>query len=315
MKKHNAFTMIELVFVIVIMGIIGKFGLEFIMQAYDNYIYTSVNNTLQSNSASAVEFISTRLQNRIKNSRLVSNASGEAQSISIGDGAFINGGATILEWISTDVDGFRGNSLAADPNNNPNWSGIIDIRNPTGIFIPDVLLSPATDTNQTNAMINTLSPTGTGINDSAIYFIGSNDGDISQYGWNSAAMADQSFVMHPITSAANTNEFAPNGGTWRNVDVYEYYKLAWTAYAVVFVPGPNFAIDQRGALWLHYDYQPWQGDSYDFLVDGTTTSRSLIMDNVTTFRFLAIKSMIKIQVCIGTDLMEDYSICKEKTIF
>ncbi len=62
--------MIELIFVIVIMGIIGKFGVEFLAQAYRSFISTTVNHNLQSSSASAVEFVSTRLQHRIKASTI-----------------------------------------------------------------------------------------------------------------------------------------------------------------------------------------------------------------------------------------------------
>ena len=68
MSFRNAFTMIELIFVIVIMGILGKFGTEFLIQTYNNFIFTKVNNTLQSNSAQTIEFIASRLQHRIKDS-------------------------------------------------------------------------------------------------------------------------------------------------------------------------------------------------------------------------------------------------------
>ena len=68
MKNHSAFTMIELVFVIVIMGFIGKFGVEFLVQAYNSFIFTKINNKLQSSSATAIEFIGTRLEGRIKSS-------------------------------------------------------------------------------------------------------------------------------------------------------------------------------------------------------------------------------------------------------
>ena len=76
MRIRNAFTMIELIFVIVIMGIIGKFGVEFLVQAYNSYIASSINNTLQYNSGAAVEFIATRLQDRIKDSVIVRTGAG-----------------------------------------------------------------------------------------------------------------------------------------------------------------------------------------------------------------------------------------------
>ena len=310
MKKHNAFTMLELVFVIVIMGIIGKFGLEFIAQAYTNFLSSSVNNTLQSNSATTIEFIATRLQNRIKSSVRISNAGGETNSIALGDNAFLNN-ATVLEWIGSDIDGFRGNSLDTVAQNFPNWSGIIDVLNPTAPLALDVLTSPGTDTGEVNSLIDTLSQGDTGINDSAIYFIGSNDGDITQFGWNTGiAMADQTSVMHPITTIGTNlvTQFAPRVGTWSGVDVYEYYKLAWTAYAIAF---ENIDANGFGELALYYDYQPWQGDRFT----DVTTKRALLMQNVTSFRFLAVNTMIKIQVCVGSDLVEDYSICKEKTVY
>ncbi|PHS57660.1 MAG: protein containing prepilin-type N- cleavage/methylation domain protein [Sulfurimonas sp.] len=311
MKKHNAFTMIELVFVIVIMGIIGKFGLEFIAQAYNNYLFSSINNTLQSNSATALEFISARLQNRIKYSTIDRNTSNpnnanNYNAIQVGGGVDY----TMLEWVATDMDGFRGNSLDTEAVNFPNWSGIIDVNNTAaGISL---LISPKTNTTKINNLIQILSNSNSDINDSALYFIGS-DQDIDAYGWDGVPIANQNSVMHPIISTAQVNQFAPLVGTWAGVDVYEYYKLSWTANAVRFIDNPDYAISRRGSLWFYYDYRPWLGEQWS---DATTKS-ALIMQNVTTFRFVAIGSMIKIQVCVGSDFIaaEDYSICKEKTIY
>ena len=66
MLKRNAFTMIELIFVIVIMGIIGKFGVEFLAQAYKSFIFSKINHELHSTSEQAVEIIAKRLENRIR---------------------------------------------------------------------------------------------------------------------------------------------------------------------------------------------------------------------------------------------------------
>jgi prepilin-type N-terminal cleavage/methylation domain-containing protein len=69
-KNRKAFTMIELIFVIVIMAILAKFGVEFVAQSYSSFINSQINNELQSNSATAVEFVATRLQHRIKPSAI-----------------------------------------------------------------------------------------------------------------------------------------------------------------------------------------------------------------------------------------------------
>ncbi len=296
-KSRSAFSMLELIFVIVILAILGKFGVEFLAQAYNTFIFSSINSKLQSNSATAVEFISTRLQHRIKESVIARKTNGDFELLSSAGGTDY----TILEWIGSDIDGFRGNSDAVG--NPPNWSGVVDFN----LGDANTIVSPMTDTNRTNILINTLSNGNSGINDAALFFIGSNifrDG----FGWNGVAITDQNQTMHPITTTANLNEFAPAVGTGPFSDVYEYYKLAWTAYAVVYEAGTN----NKGELWLYYDYQPWEGENYKD--DGKA---ELIMQNVDTFRYVSIGSLIKIQVCVKSDLVanEEYSICKEKTIY
>ncbi len=317
MKIRTAFTMIELIFVIIIIGIIGKFGVEFMTQAYSNFLHTSINERLQSNSTYAVEFISKRLENRIKQSTIVKDAQGDFNPIHYGDnnnsdGAPVGDGI-ILEWIGADVDGFRGNDTL------PNWSGIIDIDPGVGT---NILTSPDTNTTGINSMLAVLSTNGTtlsvsgsalSITDPAIFFVGApNNSDTrANYGWSGiGAMTNQNTAMLRVQRVnADITQFTPASGTLANVEVYEYYKFAWTAYAIEF--------DQTNSkLWLHYDYQPWTGE------DLSNGNKELIMDNVTTFRFTAVNTMIKIQVCVGSDLIIDknspnngYSMCREKTIF
>ena len=303
MKTRAAFTMIELIFVIVVMGIIGKFGVEFLAQAYKSFIFSSVNNSLHSKSAMAVEFIGTRLQYRIKDS-LIARVNTGTGAVGIGSADSSTGTVyTVLEWVSMDIDGYRGNTT-------PNWSGIADLDLGQGI---GMIESPATETNTTNALISTLSYTAHGINDAALYFIGSNSDVTIDYGWD-ANITNQSGAMHPINLTGTTaiTQFAPAVGTFVGVDVYEYYKLAWTAYAIV-----NRDADGDGDddLMLYYDYQPWNGDT---LADAR---QSMIMEDVNTFQFTAIGSIIKIQVCAHSKIIDGdndaggYSLCKEKTIF
>jgi hypothetical protein len=178
-----------------------------------------------------------------------------------------------------------------------------------------ILVSPETNTTAINALIGILSNGNSGLNDAALYFVGSNT-DINAYGWNGVPLADQTSVMHPITSVGTQiDEFAPAVGNFSGIDVYEYYKLAWSAYAVVYTPD---IINNMGTLTLYYDYQPWNGDTYLLQSDGTPTKHSIIMEDVSTFQFMSIGSIIKIQVCTKTTLTKSedkYSLCKEKTIF
>ncbi len=298
MKNRFAFTLIELIFVIVAIGILSKFGVEFLNQAYSSFIYSSVNNTLQSHSATAVESIASRLQYRIKDSiigrkgndftafeGLVDVPTGSAEDYDV------------LEWVGSDVDGYRGDIL-------PTWSGIIDLDASSAT----TLNSPQTDTTAADAMIDTLSDGDSRIENAAIYFIGSNTNIKNGYAWDGVALtAQDSSVMHPINkNAGNPDEFISSiaGVDFTNTEIFEYYQLAWTAYAVGFDPNVD------GRLLLYYDYQPWAGEKYKD--DAKTT---ILMENVSTFRFKAVGSVVKIQVCVNSKVMEDYSLCKEKTIF
>jgi type II secretory pathway pseudopilin PulG len=251
MKARFAFTMIELIFVIVVMGIIGKFGVEFLAQAYRSFIFTNVNNTLQSNSATAVEFISSRLQYRIKDSVIA--RTGKTTAFDAVGSLDETKDYRVLEWVSSDIEGYRSTFL-------PNWSGIIDLNN-TGAS-PTVLVSPETNTTAIDNLIYSLSHEHSHITDAALYFIGSNSNK-DAYGWDSIALTTQAGAMHPIQAIAGAlNTFAPRQGgtantnTFAGVDVYEYYKLAWTANAIS-IEDYN-STTKTFDLVYYFDYQPWE---------------------------------------------------------
>ena len=293
MKNRLAFTMLELVFVIVIMGIIGKFGVEFFAQTYNNFIYSKINESLQAQSEMAVEIIAKRLQFRIKDS-IIRRKSSDNTFVSLANDTNYGDDYNILEYVGVDIDGFRGD-LA------PLWSGIIDL----DLSSKTTLKSPETNTTALNNLIQTLSHnSGTTVSDSALYFIGS-DSDINNYGWDGNALTTQTnSVMHPIKAGDNLDEFNSSiaGVDFGGIDIYEYYQLAWSAYAFEHNPTTK-------ELFLYYDYQPWNGELF------TSGQKNLLMKNVSTFRFKAVGSVVKIQVCVKSDLMEDYSLCKEKTIY
>jgi len=293
---RRAFTMLELVFVIVIMAILAKFGVEFMAKAYESFIFSKINNTLQARSGAAVEFIAKRLEYRIKPSVIYRNTvTGSMNYLS--DSGLTDENATVLEWIAADIDGFRGTT-------NPYWSGIIDL-NASGAT---KLVSPATNTATANTLIQTLSyANGADFNDSAIYFPGSLT-TVNPWGYQ-GAINDQNHTLHPIQSGANSNEIVPLVSNFHNVEVYEFYQLAWTAYAVEL--GDYNDTTHLGNLYFYYDYRPWQGETYD-----QNGKKVLLAENINNFRFRSAGSLVKIQVCAKSDLTnEEYALCKEKTVY
>ncbi len=299
--RLKAFTMIELVFVIVILGIISKFGVEFLFQAYNGFIYSKVNNTLQNSSATAVEFVAARLQYRIKDSIIAREDDNSFKGLS----GYSAGTANMIEWVGYDIEGFRGDT-------DPYWSGVIDLA--TTKSSSTLLKSPGTNTLAIDDLIKVLSNDKSDINDAALYFVGSNNNVDTDYGWDfsSGAFTDQTKAMHPIKSTGNPDEFAPNTGANNFIGASEYYQLAWTAYAVGI---DNYdSTDNVGDLTLWYNYRPWQGENYK--TDGTKVT---IMENVSTFEAMGVGSLITIKVCVKSLLLKDegkdYSLCKEKTIY
>ncbi|MBU1989282.1 prepilin-type N-terminal cleavage/methylation domain-containing protein [bacterium] len=300
MINRSAFTMLELLFVIVIMGILGKFGVEFLAQAYKSFIFSNINHTLQSNSQFAVESIAARLQYRIKDSIIAKKADGTFEALA-GVDPTVASSYTVLEWVGADIAGFRGDST-------PYWSGIVDLNHPNATN--SILVSPETNTSAADALIQILSHSTATIDDAALYFIGSNSDIKTDYAWdgNTTAIDLQEGAMHPVVDVAgDITQFAPAVDNFSGIDIYEYYQLAWSAYAIS-IEDYN-TTSKMGNLVLHYNYQPWQGEAY------TDGNESVIMENVSTFQFMAAGSVVKIQVCTKSDLVEEYSLCKEKTIF
>lgn len=95
--KRYAFSMLELIFVIVVMGILAKFGVDLFKQTFEGYARSVILNTLESKSEAAVQQIANRLRYRIKDS--------------------ITYDGTTLQWAGIAYDAWR----------NDQWSGIIDL--------------------------------------------------------------------------------------------------------------------------------------------------------------------------------------------
>lgn len=290
---RKGFTLLELVFVIVIFGIMSKFGADILYKIYENYVFSNTSNRLLNQSESAVKQIANRLQYRIKDST-VARVGTTGAVITIGDTSNASGdlmeNATVLEWIGTDIDGWRG-TLG---NTNPDWSGFIDLAVSSGTL----LNSPGT---------------ATSAEDMAIFFIGSNvDLNGSGFGWNGTDIATQVGVsMHPITITA-ADSITTTDGNFSNVDVYEYYQLAKSAYAV-HLDIPVGATS--GPLYFYYGYQPWNAAPPNTIA---TASEALIMEDVSSFKFTSIGDILVIQVCVTDDNITgvgEYSICKEKVVF
>ncbi|SFV55234.1 hypothetical protein MNB_SV-6-1905 [hydrothermal vent metagenome] len=196
MRKRGAFTMLELVFVIVILGIVASIGSELIARVYQGYILQRAQHRSSLKTELAVLQIANRLSQAIPGT-VVRRLTKDGATENIGDPMLLDttgSGYTVLQWVGADMDSF-------DSNSTPGWSGFCDVdaSSDTSISTPGSKLSIA------NTIEKNLGRSGK----FAIFF----PYDMTAY--------FGSGTSDTITLDNNVSK------------IYEHYKLAWTSYALV----------------------------------------------------------------------------------
>ncbi len=305
--KRSAFTLIEMIMVIVILGVVAMIGTDIIARMYQGYIRAQIVNELQQKTELVLNQISKRLKYRIKATAFTKDSSNTLifKQLSSDD----NNSYDMLEWIGYDNEGFLGDWNGASFV--PGWSGFIDLHN----------------FNDTNA--SQISTEGSRLDFAERTIFALSYGDVNMSDPNNdypaiifksvSDTSPRSYGLHPTSNEHNlTYRVARNAG---DIDIlqfeeddgsktlYEQYYLAWSAYALV----PGVDINGSFDLTLHYNYQPWHGEKFD----DANTSRSIIAENVSTFRFTQTGNAIRIKLCISDDNRTGTPIgfCKEKAIF
>ena len=278
--------MIELIFVILIFGILSKFGADILYKIYENYVYSNTFNRLENQSEAAVKQIANRLQYRIKDATIARIDTISPGILEIGDNIT---DATVLEWIGMDIDGWRGTIDTTAPID-PDWSGFIDLSASTAGALVSRGTKPA------------LSGSG------AIFFVGSDVDLHSDFGWQ-GAINNQNGAMHPISfNAGNIEDNTTGAADFTGVDVFEYYEFSKSAFAV--------SLEAGNKLYFYHDYQPWAGGT--MATAATAGNKQLIMENVRSFKFTSMGDILIVQVCVDDGNVTGvgtYSICKEKVVF
>jgi len=301
MLKKRAYTMIELVMVIVVMGIVASIGAEIIVKLYDNYIKTRSINRLQAQTELVLDQIAKRLSFRIKGSTIAREAGNFSKYVTLSDA---NSSYRILEWIGKDNDSFRGMSK-------PGWSGFVDLDSKD--TNRSQIKTSGSELNTTNDIIKALSNNSVILDSSilgkdrpAIIFKGSSDFNVSQYGWNGTRglytyRVDYNNSTNDVLHLIDSNSTYPS-------EIYEQYNLAWSAYAIV----PKGSANDFN-LTLYYNYRPWENERYD-----QNASTSVLIEHASTFRFVQIGNAIRIKLCIHDDNRSgnfDFAFCKERVVF
>ncbi len=299
----RAFTMVEIIMVIIVLGITASIGADIIAKLYKNYIETRAINRLEAQTEIALEKIARRLKYRIKDSTITRDDTNYSDYVSL---ANTNNSYEILEWIGKDSDSLRGEYNGSV--NRPGWSGFIDLNSPDTNKSAKTIKTPGSDLNITNDIIKKLSYGSVDMLDNtkdkpAIILKGLTSYDLSQYGWNGV---DGNYTIKVKFNQANPDILEIND-TQVPDELFEQYDLSWTAYAIV--PEGN---SSDFNLTLYYNYQPWEDENY------TDGNKTLLLQNVSTFKFMQIGDTVRIKLCVHDNNRSgnfDFAFCKEKVVF
>lgn len=250
--KRSAFTMIELLFVIVILGIVGGFALEAIRNYYEGIYRTGEYTKRVAAADHVLEQLSKYFENAVSTSIVnldKDNSSGCYGVPGIDD---MTADYTVA-FVAVDTDSFRGQWNGT--RYQPGWS-------------EDVMLN---DNNLTALDVNydyadaIAALLGSSLASSAVYDADSADVAVcDRFRWHGAATAG----YHIINDATSTMlELDPANIAGNGKQKY----LLRSAYA--------FRVDDNGSFWMYSNFRPWAGDNYK----DTGVKKSLLAQNVAHF--------------------------------
>jgi len=196
---RKAFSMMELVFVIVILGIVSSIGAEVIASVYENYIIQRAQHRASIKTQLALNQISNRLRHAIPSSMGRRVGKTGIFEFNVQTMASTPNSYTVLQWVGTDSESFE--AIQNDSNRKPGWSGFIDLDNSTSTS----LSSPASNFTLANTIKTNLGHTS----NFSVYF--PND-----------------IIPHNATVTGSTLTLASP-----SLRIVERYKLASSSYALV----------------------------------------------------------------------------------
>jgi len=313
----RAFSLIELIFVIVVLGIVASIGSEIIAKAYENFIASRVHNETQARVNHAVDLIAKRVSNHIPQTIIAHNINNNADFLELNEITLATrDNYRILEWYGKSYSSFLG---AYDSGVNiPGWSGLIDLRDSSETNIS----TPGSALNEADTIIKSLTSEDvnlSGCNPTnrcpVIIFKGFNENDVSNYGYGVAyqGATDHNYSFTVDRNNTTNRLFFQDSATATLFDtsnpiiyLHEQYDLVHSAYALV-PSGDCSTFFNDCDLNLSYNYQPWYGETY------FNASSVTILENLSLFRFSKLDGVITIELCAHDE--NNVSHCRQKAIF
>ena len=308
----RAFTLLELVVVIVVLGIIAMMSFNAIMNIYSNYFQTKTVNELETQTEIALEQISKRLEHRIKPSVIARKTDGAFLALN-DSGVNLDAKYEILEFIPYAYEIFND---VPSGNKAGRYSGYVDLAKSspaTGLISPGSNFS--TGVVETIKDITCRNET----RDATCVDFENKDGGVvaifsdvyynvqDSFGYKGDITKLDIAKVGVKSTDGNTLEISGFDGK----QISEQYHLAYTANAIV----PEQSADPKDAangvfdLNLYYDYRPWMGEKYK-----QNGEKATLAKNVTRFVFTEKNGVIVLKLCMRAKNSE-ITICKSKAVY
>ncbi|WP_149723585.1 prepilin-type N-terminal cleavage/methylation domain-containing protein [Campylobacter concisus] len=323
----RAFTLLELVVVIVVLGIIAMMSFNAIMNIYSNYFQTRTVNELETQTEIALEQISKRLEHRIKPSVIARKTDGDFLALN-DSGVTLAQDYEILEFIPYAYEIFN-DVISLDANDHVieqdgkagRYSGYADLAKSspaTGLISPG--------SNFTTGVVETikdLTCKDDTRNSKCVDFKNKDGGVVAIFSdvyYNVQSSFGYSNGTVPVSLdiakvGVKGGQSGLNGDTleisgFGGKQISEQYHLAYTANAIVPEQSQSQADKDNGVfdLNLYYNYKPWMGQGYK------TGEKATLVKNVTRFVFTEKNGVIVLKLCMRAKNSE-ITICKSKAVY
>ena len=292
--RKKAFTLIELILVIVILAILSLIGTNIYTNVYKNYLTSKIVEEVEDKTQLALDQIASRLSDRVKQAT-IGRKSSDTNNIVLVYDSRLEHDHDILEWIGQSTQ--SRNLAGANVDESIGWSGFLDM----GIYEDDKDILIGGTLPATRRVINSISRGGD--QNLAMIFQGISTIRENGYGFRRGENPDKIMVFNmPNNGARITLARDYVGG-----EISDRYQIAHSAYAIV---------PENGNLYLYYDYRPWIGQTY------RNGRKSLLVENITLFRFRGFSaSGMDLKLCVNAGAENHgvtdnrFVVCKTKVVF
>ncbi len=307
--RKKAFTLVEVVITIVILGILSAGTFVSLKHLYIKVAKSKAISDLSSDSQVVVDQISAFLYGRVPSSVIGYRSDGAFNSIYA-----INQQYSVIEWIS----------VASEAQKAGYYSGFVDLnrseKSTNTIYTPDI--------NET--ALDTIMEDKFDINSSdlALVFAGSfDDGSLvlsddfnNSFGWHGNA---HNKIEDISSIGGNTIVFISTPD-----EIYEKYYLVDSAYAIA--RGADIDLNatcikalnrsDANTMFLFYNYRPWQGETFCADPNGTKKDGNvtILAYNVKGFKVTLINDSIKFSLTLQKHIRgseNNVTISKQKVVF